>query len=158
MTVVSNTSPLNYLVLIELQQLLPALFNRILIPEAVLRELRSPAAPAQVGEWLDTTPDWLESRVAADIPSELRQLGPGEREAIVLAESVDDGLVLLDERKARGMARQRGLAVTGTLGVLDLAAARGLVDLVDAVAPGQLRHVERLALIIGDELHALIHE
>lgn len=132
MTVVSNTSPLNYLVLIELQQLLPALFNRVLVPEAVLRELGSPAAPAQVRGWLDTTPDWLESRVAADIPSELRQLGPGEREAIVLAESVDDGLVLLDERKARGMARQRGLAVTGTLGVLDLAAARGLVDRADA--------------------------
>lgn len=132
MTVVSNTSPLNYLVLIELQQLLPAIFNRVLVPEAVLRELRSPAAPAQLGEWLDTKPDWLESRVAADIPSELWELGPGEREAIVLAESVDDGLVLLDERKARGIARQRGLAVTGTLGVLDLAAARGLVDLADA--------------------------
>lgn len=132
MTVVSNTSPLNYLVLIELQQLLPAIFNRVLVPEAVLRELRSPAAPAQLGEWLDTKPDWLESRVAADIPGELRELGPGERGAIVLAESVDDGLVLLDERKARGIARQRGLAVTGTLGVLDLAAARGLVDLADA--------------------------
>ena len=132
MTVVSNTSPLNYLVLIELQQLLPALFSRVLVPEAVLWELRSPAAPAQIGAWLDTSPDWLESRVAADIPTELRQLGPGEREAIVLAESVDDGLVLLDERRARGMARQRGLAVTGTLGVLDLAAARGLVDLADA--------------------------
>ena len=35
MTVVSNTSPLNYLVLIELRQLLPALFNRVLVPEAV---------------------------------------------------------------------------------------------------------------------------
>jgi len=132
MTVVSNTSPLNYLVLIELQQLLPALFSRVLVPEAVLRELRSPAAPAQIGAWLNTSPDWIESRVATDIPTELRQLGPGEREAIVLAESVDDGLVLLDERRARGMARQRGLAVTGTLGVLDLAAARGLVDLGDA--------------------------
>lgn len=61
MTVVSNTSPLNYLVLIELQQVLPALFNRVLVPEAVLREFRSPAAPAQIGAWLDTTPDWLES-------------------------------------------------------------------------------------------------
>jgi predicted nucleic acid-binding protein len=47
MTVVSNTSPLNYLVLIELQHLLPALFGRVLIPEAVHRELRSPAAPGQ---------------------------------------------------------------------------------------------------------------
>ena len=132
MTVVSNTSPLNYLVLIELQQLLPALFSRVLVPEAVLRELRSPAAPAQIGAWLNTSPDWIESRVATDIPTELRQLGPGEREAIALAESVNRGLVLLDERRARGIARQRGLAVTGTLGVLDLAAARGLVDLADA--------------------------
>jgi predicted nucleic acid-binding protein len=132
MTVVSNTSPLNYLVLIELQHLLPALFSQVLVPEGVLRELRSPVAPPQIGAWLDTKPDWLDSRVVADIPTELRRLGPGEREAIVLAESVDEGLVLLDERRARDIARQREVAVTGTLGVLDLAAARGLVDLADA--------------------------
>jgi predicted nucleic acid-binding protein len=45
MIVVSNTSPLNYLVLIELQHILPTLFERILIPEAVRRELQSAAAP-----------------------------------------------------------------------------------------------------------------
>jgi predicted nucleic acid-binding protein len=39
MIVVSDTSPINYLVLIELQDLLPKLFDRILIPEAVHREL-----------------------------------------------------------------------------------------------------------------------
>lgn len=52
MTVVSNTSPLNYLVLIDLQYVLPALFERVLIPEAVLRELRSSGAPQQVKNWL----------------------------------------------------------------------------------------------------------
>jgi predicted nucleic acid-binding protein len=31
MTVISNTSPLNYLALIDLQDLLPALFGRVLI-------------------------------------------------------------------------------------------------------------------------------
>lgn len=41
MTVVSDTSPINYLVLIELQDLLPKLFDRILIPEAVRGELQS---------------------------------------------------------------------------------------------------------------------
>jgi predicted nucleic acid-binding protein len=35
MTVVSNTSPLNYLVLIDHQEILPVLFGHILIPEAV---------------------------------------------------------------------------------------------------------------------------
>jgi hypothetical protein len=35
MTVISDTSPLNYLVLIDLQDVLPALFGQVLIPEAV---------------------------------------------------------------------------------------------------------------------------
>ena len=41
MTVISNTSPLNYLTLIDLQDILPALFGRVLIPEAVWHELSS---------------------------------------------------------------------------------------------------------------------
>jgi predicted nucleic acid-binding protein len=41
MTVISDTSPLNYLVLIDLQDVLPALFGHVLIPEAVRHELRS---------------------------------------------------------------------------------------------------------------------
>ena len=45
MIVVSDTSPLNYLVLIELQDLLPNLFGRILIPTAVERDLRSAVSP-----------------------------------------------------------------------------------------------------------------
>ena len=133
MTVVSNTSPVNYLVLIDLQDVLPALFGRVLIPNAVLQELRSPAAPPQVKNWLDAVPDWLESQVVAEIPSVLRQLDAGEREAIALAQSAGASLVLLDERKARQVARERGLAVSGTLGVLDLAARRGLVNLSDAL-------------------------
>ena len=40
MIVVSDTSPLNYLVLIDLQHILPDLFERILIPAAVRDELQ----------------------------------------------------------------------------------------------------------------------
>lgn len=43
MIAVADTSPLNYLILIELQDTLPKLFDQILIPTAVDRELRSPA-------------------------------------------------------------------------------------------------------------------
>ena len=38
----------------------------------------------------------------------------------------------MDDRDGVAFARSQGLAVTGTLGVLDLAARRGLIDLVDA--------------------------
>lgn len=133
MIVVSNTSPLNYLVLIDLQHVLPALFGHVLIPDAVLQELRSPGAPLRVKTWLEPVPEWLESRVVSDIPSDVRQLDPGERAVIVLGQSVGATLVLLDERRARHVARERGLAVSGTLGVLDLAARRGLVSISDAL-------------------------
>ncbi len=37
MTVVSNTSPLNYLVLIDYQEILPVTFGHVLIPEVSSR-------------------------------------------------------------------------------------------------------------------------
>ncbi len=40
MTVISNTSPLNYLRLIDLQDILPALFGRVLIPVFVFGRLQ----------------------------------------------------------------------------------------------------------------------
>lgn len=152
MTVVSNTSPLNYLVLIDHQESLPALFGHVLIPEAVWHELRSPAAPQPVKAFLETWPSWLERRIVSQVPQDLQQLDPGEREAIALAQSVGASLVLLDEKKGRQAARDLGLVVTGTLGILDLAARRGLVDLVDALkrlerttfrtTPRLLRHIQ----------------
>lgn len=133
MTVISNTSPLNYLVLIDLQDILPALFGRVLIPEAVWHELRSLAAPQPVKAFLDNWPGWLERRAISQVPPDLQQLDPGEQEAIALAQSMGASLVLIDEKRGRQMAQDLGIVVTGTLGVLDLAARRGLVDLEDAL-------------------------
>jgi predicted nucleic acid-binding protein len=133
MTVISNTSPLNYLALIGFQDILPALFGRVLIPDAVWHELRSPEAPQLVKNWLDASPSWLDRRVVSQVPPDLQHLDAGEREAIALAQSVDASLVLLDERRGRRVARNLGLVVSGTLGVLDLAARRGLVDFADAL-------------------------
>ena len=51
---------------------------------------------------------------------------------IALALTVKADLVLMDDRDGVDVARRRGLAVTGTLGVLDLAARRRLIDLAAA--------------------------
>ena len=56
-------------------------------------------------------------------------LGRGEAEAIAVATQIAADTVLIDERKATVVARDRGLVVTGTLGVLVLAADSKLVDL-----------------------------
>jgi predicted nucleic acid-binding protein len=61
-------------------------------------------------------------------------LDEGERAAIALATSIGADLILMDDRAGVAVAYRRGLAVTGTLGVLDLAARRGFVDLATVVA------------------------
>lgn len=50
--VVSNTSPLNYLVLIHQIDLLSALYGRVLIPQSVSEELKAPETPEVVREWI----------------------------------------------------------------------------------------------------------
>jgi predicted nucleic acid-binding protein len=63
----------------------------------------------------------------------IEKLQLGERCAILLAEAISADIILLDEKSARRVAAERGLRVTGTLGVLGEAAARGLVDFTPAV-------------------------
>lgn len=57
----------------------------------------------------------------------------GEREAILLAEEIEADLIILDEKVARAVAFQRGLRVVGTLGTLNEAGARNLIDIPLAV-------------------------
>lgn len=60
-------------------------------------------------------------------------LDEGETAAIALAISLDADLLLMDDREGVIVARSKGLRVTGTLEVLDLAAQRGLVNFAQAV-------------------------
>lgn len=133
MIVVSDTSPLNYLILIDLTHLLPALFGRIIIPEAVVDELHSPMAPEPVRRWMAALPGWVEVRPAGPPDLSLRGLDAGEHQVIVLAQRLRAGLVLMDEARGRTAARERGLTVAGVVGVLHRAARRSLVDLNVAV-------------------------
>lgn len=134
MTVVSDTSPLCYLLLIGQIDLLPAVFERVQVPRAVAAELSHPAADRRIRDWIAAPPPWLGVLDAPEPPSALSRLDRGEAEAITLAEAIKADLVILDERKARQAAVERGLSVTGLLGLLALSSDRGLVDLPSALA------------------------
>jgi predicted nucleic acid-binding protein len=131
--VVSDTTPVNYLVLIDQIHLLRDLYGRLVLPRAVHEEMQREGAPEKVRAWAASLPVWAEVRAAASTDPALK-LGAGEREALALAEELKADLLLVDDGKARREARRRGLAVTGTLGVLAAAAERGLVDLPEAIA------------------------
>jgi uncharacterized protein len=127
--VVADTSPLNYLIQIEQEELLHRLYGRVLIPEAVLAELQREHAPQSVKRWSSKLPDWVSVASApASNESLLSELDSGEREAILLAEISHADLLIIDERKGTLIARARGLETVGTLGVLGSAHKRGWVD------------------------------
>lgn len=129
MIVVADTSPLNYLLQINCESALPLLYKRIIVPSAVLAELSHPDTPTLVTIWLLHLPEWIEIRKASSQPDpSLVLLDPGEREAIQLAQENHAALLLIDERRGRLEAQRRGLATTGTLGVLLAAGQRGLIN------------------------------
>jgi predicted nucleic acid-binding protein len=136
MLVVADTSPINYLVLLEHTAVLPALYTRVFLPPAVVTELQDLEAPEEVRAWVTNRPAWCEVRRPASLgeTETLAHLGAGEREAILLAHELRADFLLIDEEDGRQAARSRALTVTGTLGVLERAAERGLLDLPSTLA------------------------
>lgn len=83
MIVISDTSPINYLILIGEIDILEELFGRVIIPRAVFSELQHSKAPQPVKEWIANAASWLEVKQAdASVFSPSKRIGDGEREAI----------------------------------------------------------------------------
>jgi predicted nucleic acid-binding protein len=130
--VIADTGPVNYLILIGHIDLLPRMFERVVLPSAVQAELSNSLAPPAVQRWMADFPAWLE---IAETPAAAVSTGihKGEAAAIALAAAMHADLLLIDDRRGARVAKQQGLRVTGTLGLLDLAAERGLVDFAGAI-------------------------
>jgi len=129
-TVVSNTSPLRYLTAVGRPDLIQKIFAHVLIPPGVREELAHPSAPAATRQWMTEKPVWLAVRNLLHDP-ELdlaRQLDRGECEAIQLAMDVHADFLLIDERRGRTMATERGIIVLGILGILIESYRRGHVQ------------------------------
>jgi predicted nucleic acid-binding protein len=132
MIVISDTTPLRYLIEIAQIDILPALFGQIIIPQAVFNELHDPKTPQMIKDWFAKRPAWLEVRTLSRPPDiSLSSLDYGEREAITLALELNADAVLIDDKDARIAAKTRALAVLPTLAILELAAQKNLLDLPD---------------------------
>ncbi len=137
MIVIADTTPLNYLILlilIDLTRILSALFAQIIIPQAVFHELHAPQAPDTVRDWITHPPSWISVQQVQRQDSTLAHLDPGEREVLTLGQELQADLLLLDERLGRQEASTRGFPIAGTLGLLDRAGARHLIDVPTAVS------------------------
>ncbi len=117
--VIADTGPINYLVLIGHIGVLPTLFQKVILPSAVQRELDDEETPPSVRDWIANPPVWVEVKetpVGGLYDESLDGLDQGERAAIALAVAINADLLLMDDRAGVVEARNRGFAVTGTLG------------------------------------------
>jgi predicted nucleic acid-binding protein len=138
--IVCDTTVLLYLGRIGQIDLLPALFDPVLVPERVKLELdmgrllrRDTVDPEDL-PWVTQV---MVSQVMIDaLPP--NRLGPGEQAVIAYANAHQGFVAGLDDLRARQLAEALGLTVAGTLGLLLRAKRAGLVPavrpLVDAAA------------------------
>jgi len=135
MIVVADTSPLNYLIRSGYVRILPELFGKVLVPQAVLSEMLHPQAPDAVRIFATSLRSWLEhAKVGRVIPGLDPTLGEGEREAISLALEIRADALLVDDLAGRREAQSRRIAARGTLAVSLQALLRGHLDFPAAFA------------------------
>lgn len=132
MIIISDTTPLHYLILIDRVELLREQFERVVIPDAVLEDLQHENTPEKVKTWIAARPKWIEVKTPSVILIDVdKALGDGEREAIALAVELGEAL-LLDDRRAIREATKRGLSTISTLNILAKAADEDRIDLAEA--------------------------
>ena len=157
--VISDTSPLSALAEIDELPVLKRLYGKIVIPQTVENEARHPKAPRNLRILFQGERDWL-STVADPEPliPEVFALDPGEAAAISLAVSYRSSpAIIVDDLAARDVARNLGLKITGTAGVLFAAGRKGLTDFESALDRLQATHF-RLSHKIADGLLSAYHE
>lgn len=135
MIIVSDTSALSNLAVVEHLWLLEAIYQTVIIPDVVASEVAAASNPAILAilklDWVQTRPlpqSQLANRLQQD-----RGLDAGEANAIALALELQADDLLIDERLGRQEAVRLGLSIIGILGVLLIAKQRSLIPQVQPV-------------------------
>lgn len=155
MITVADAGPLIHLAAIGRIDLLDRLFERVLVPQAVYHEVvvRGAGLPGSVevatAGWVEVASVQRLDLVEALLGSGLHR---GESEAIALAVERSSDLLLIDERQGRLTARNMGIPVIGTLGVLVAAKENRAIE---AVGP-LIEALRGAGLWLSDELVARV--
>ncbi|WP_119841363.1 DUF3368 domain-containing protein [Salinibacter ruber] len=149
--VVCDTSPLLILAKVGRLQLLTTLYATVEIPKAVFDEVnaREQSDTEAIRQWRYRQDIPVQEPSDASLHRLPEELGDGEREALALAVERDADLVVLDDQEGRRVAKQRGLSVTGTIGVLVEARAAEHVDSLR----GELDRVLEAGLWISESFY-----
>jgi len=153
--IVSNTSPLLNLALIDRLDCVERQFSSVEVPEQVWAELMAGEdAVPELERYHDRGVIESVSVAETDLFREfLRELDLGEAAALAYAIEVDADLCLLDEREARAGATRHDLDRTGVIGILLRGARNGEGDLRD-----ELDSLRADGFWIGEDLYQRVLE
>jgi len=150
MSITSDTGPLIALAKVDLLNLLKTAFLEVMIPPSVHRELLA-GSGEDAGHLHEALGEYIKLTDLSDPPRmvvrAVGRLGAGEREAIALAAQTGTPL-LIDDRLARTVARQLGVKVTGTAGILVEIKRAGLLPAVRPI----LEEIRRRGYYLSDAL------
>lgn len=135
MIVVSDTTPLITLLKVNHIDLLRLYFGEVQIPKAVFDELTSDKRFLLEAEQIRSS-DFirvveLNDEKTVNVLRRATGLDLGESEAIVLSDEIKADLLLMDEAKGRDVAKQMGLNIMGTIGLLMASYQSGIISAED---------------------------
>jgi predicted nucleic acid-binding protein len=134
MIVVSDTSILFYLSKIGCIELLPQLFEEVIIPEAVFNELNAVDNYSFIQNLLAMP--WLKKlpvRNRQNVKHFQQYVDKGEAEAIALAAEISPKYILIDEKLGRAVAAKMNLEILGTLGLLLIAKRNNILPAIKPI-------------------------
>lgn len=130
--VVSDTSTLSALIVVDRLDVLKSIYSHLLIPPAVHAELLT-LAQFEIDLSVYLAADWIQVAEPQDRGrvEELRtELDLGEAEAISLALEREASMLIIDETTGRAVALKLGIPIKGLLGILIEAKIRGELEVI----------------------------
>ncbi len=164
--IVADASPLIALATIDRLHLLKQLYQQVIIPHAVKNELQLSSDMPGAKRLSKAVDMGFLKVMSINYPEEkyqqlLQILDQGEIEAILLVESFsreDYRFLLIDERKGRLVAKQRGIPIAGTGAVLLAAKKHGYIEYVREELQAMQDNGYRLSTVLQQQLLALAGE
>ncbi len=160
MIVISDNTPIISLMKAGRLELLQKLFGVVYIPDAVYRELTENEAFSEevrmVQECEFLYVQEVDNGKSVTILRNFTGLDAGESEAIILTDEKHSDVLLMDEHKGRQVAKNMGMAITGTIGILTQAFDEGMLTREDAE-----RCIERMkesGIRISEKLYQRLRE
>ena len=153
--IIVNSTPLIALAKANKLEILKEMYEHIIIPEAVYREVTEKDDVA--AQRIEAAREWIEVRkVDSNLDRRMykAKLHDGEVEVMLLAQEIGADAVVIDDGAARKTAEYLGLPLTGTLGVMIKAKQRGLLEAVMPV----IQQMEQNGIFFSRELKERIRK